>query len=259
MNAHLPSDPVHVVAGESAAGCLQAACRQGWLPGEVACIPADFTHGPLDPPDARDDYWAVATRGYFGDADLSTDHGSLWDAICQSCDTQTDLVVWGGANAGDMVLLNAVAARVADRDCALWRLDVSTWAGGPHYVAEFEPQRLAKAWPDALVAVSATERRHRAAEFNRLARSTGVLRRFEMGEVIGASPNTYDEWLLQACSREWTYASRVVGAAMGRCDSHNRMSDLFFSMRLQLLIDKGALEATGPRVDLRSYSVRLPG
>ena len=206
----------------------------------------------LDPPDARDDYWRVAARGYIEPDHQPLDHSHLWDEVIAYGRGQTDVVVWGGANPGDVVLLNAAAAQLVDIDCGFWRVDVSNWAGSPHYVAEFEPERLAKAWPDAVIAVSDTERRHRTAEFNRLARSTGMLRRFEIGEVIGAAPDTYDEWLVQACPSEWTQAARVVGAAMGRCDRHNLMSDLFFSMRLQLLIDRGQIEAEGPRTNLRS-------
>ncbi|MEA3274262.1 MAG: DUF3658 domain-containing protein [Pseudomonadota bacterium] len=56
----------------------------------------------------------------------------------------------------------------------------------------------------------------------------------------------YDALLLESCAPTWTPAPRVVGTAMDRCDEHNRMSDLFFSSRLQVLIDAGAVEADGP-------------
>jgi hypothetical protein len=67
----------------------------------------------------------------------------------------------------------------------------------------------------------------------------------------------YDPLLLASCSPTWTPAPRVVGTAMSRCDGHNLMSDLFFSSRLQLLIDAGRIEADGSRNRLREYRVRL--
>ena len=44
---------------------------------------------------------------------------------------------------------------------------------------------------------------------------------------------------------------------MGRCDPHNLMSDLFFSSRLQVLIDAGRIEADRVRNRMRDYAVRL--
>lgn len=181
---------------------------------------------------------------------------TLWDELVDQAARDADIVVWGGANSADVVLLNAVCAQLASLDNGLWRLDVTSWTGSTHYVAELEPAQLAGAYPRALHRIGAEERSNRAAEFKRFARSTGVLRRFEVGEVIAAPPSIYDEWLLASCTPQWAPAARVVGRAMGRCDRHNLMGDVFFSLRLQCLIDRGALQADGPRTDLRTYAVR---
>jgi hypothetical protein len=42
---------------------------------------------------------------------------------------------------------------------------------------------------------------------------------------------------------------------MRRCDPRNRMSDLFFSSRLLVLIDAGRVKALGRRDRLREYAV----
>lgn len=68
----------------------------------------------------------------------------------------------------------------------------------------------------------------------------------------------YDSLLLEACTTEWIPAARLVGAAMGRCDGHNLMSDLFFCSRMQRMIDARTMEAEGRRTRLRDYVVRLP-
>jgi hypothetical protein len=67
----------------------------------------------------------------------------------------------------------------------------------------------------------------------------------------------YDPLLLECCTTRWTPAARVVGTAMSRCDGHNLMSDLFFSSRLELLIEAGRVEADARRDRLREYAVRL--
>lgn len=79
----------------------------------------------------------------------------------------------------------------------------------------------------------------------------------ENGLIIGVAVDHYDRFLLKACESNWTPATRVVGAAMARCDSHNLMSELFFSSRLQTLVDAGHIEANAVRTRLREYSVRL--
>ena len=63
--------------------------------------------------------------------------------------------------------------------------------------------------------------------------------------------------LLAACGPDWRAAARVVGTAMGNCDAHNLMGDVFFTARLNSLIDAGRIEASGPPTTLRDYSVRL--
>jgi len=67
----------------------------------------------------------------------------------------------------------------------------------------------------------------------------------------------YDRLLRESCAPSWTPAPRVVGAAMARCDRRNLMSDLFFSSRLQVLIDAGDIEVDAVRSRLREYAVRL--
>ena len=259
MPPDLPESAAHVVAGHSAAGCLLAGVRSGLMAGSVVPIDDDFSHGPLAPPDARDAYWQASMRGYSDAGPFPAERATLWDEVTDHAELGHDIVVWGGANPTDVVLLNGACAELLGSSCRMWQIDVSSWSGGPHYVAEYEPQHLVGAYPEELRAVGDDERTNRAAEFNRLARSTGVLRRFELGEVIGAPADTYDSWLLQAGGPQWASASQVVGGAMARCDSHNKMSDVFFAARLQALIDRRELEASGPRTDLRSYQVRVPG
>jgi hypothetical protein len=84
---------------------------------------------------------------------------------------------------------------------------------------------------------------------------TGLLRRWSRGRIPGARLEWYDPQLNACCPTDWTPAARVVGAAMRRCDPRNRMSDLFFSSRLLVLIDAGRVKALGRRDRLREYAV----
>ena len=85
---------------------------------------------------------------------------------------------------------------------------------------------------------------------------TDLLRRWSRGRILGAPLEWYDPLLVACCPTDWTPAARVVGAAMGRCDPRNRMSDLFFASRLQVFVDSGRVEALGRRDRLREYAVR---
>ena len=102
-----------------------------------------------------------------------------------------------------------------------------------------------------------SERADRAEDFLRIRRETGLQRRWEEGRILGVPMDRYDPLLLEGCTTRWTPAARVVGTAMGQCDGHNLMSDLFFSSRLRLLIDAGRIEADGSRARLPEYAVRL--
>ncbi len=57
-------NPLHIALGDSAAGCLRAACRSHGMPGTVRSIPDDLSHGPYDPwlMDACAPIWMPAPR-----------------------------------------------------------------------------------------------------------------------------------------------------------------------------------------------------
>jgi hypothetical protein len=123
-------------------------------------------------------------------------------------------------------------------------------------VAIRSPEELAGLFESAQE-LTISERAALAGEFLRIRDETGQLRRWEEGRVSGIPPDHYDQLLLASCTDDWTPAPRVIGNAMGRCDGHNLMSDLFFSSRLQHLIDSGRIEADEDRSRMRDYTVRL--
>jgi hypothetical protein len=122
-------------------------------------------------------------------------------------------------------------------------------------VAVHAPEEL-RAFFASWRVLSDEERAVLGQEFARIREETGLLRRWQDGQIIGIPMDYYDGLLLEACSSEWTLAARIIGIAMGHCDAANSMSDLFFSTRLQALIAAGEIQADGPQSSIRTYSIR---
>ena len=250
-------NPVHIALGESAEGCLRAACRAHGMSGAPFGIPDDLSHGPLDDGRARIDYMRDCFGGYDDWYLGVTDAFAPWRAMIARIDeARADaVVIWSGDNASEATFLTMACWWLGNRPERVLRVGMPG-RDGRHYVAIHTQAELADLLASAQE-LTDTERAVLAADFLRIRGETGLLRRWEEGKILGAPMDRYDPLLLASCPPTWTPAPRVVGTAMSRCDGHNLMSDLFFSSRLQLLIDTGRIEADGSRDRLREYAVRL--
>jgi len=249
---------LHIALGETSEGCLRAACRPHGMPGAAFGIPDDLSHGPLDDGRERIDYMRDRFRGcddWYLDA---ADAFAPWRAMSARIDeARADaVVIWSGDNASEAIFLTMAWWWLGNRSERVLRVAMPGRADR-HCVAIHTPAGLADLFASAQE-LTDNERAVLAADFLRIRGETGLLRRWEEGRILGARMDRYDPLLLTSCPPTWTPAPRVVGTAMSRCDGHNRMSDLFFSSRLQLLIDDGRIEADGSRDRLREYRVRLP-
>ena len=167
------------------------------------------------------------------------------------------VVIWSGDNASEATCLSMACWWLGNRPERVLRVAMPGRDGdGRHYVAIHTPAELADLLASARE-LADTERAALAADFLRIRGETGLLRRWDEGKILGVPMDRYDPLLLECCGIRWTSAARVVGTAMSRCDGHNRTSDLFFSSRLQLLIDAGRIETDRSRDRLREYRVRL--
>jgi hypothetical protein len=186
-----------------------------------------------------------------------TDAFAPWRAMIARIDeARADaVVIWSGDNASEATFLTMACWWIGNRPERVLRVAMPG-TDGRHYVAIHTPAELADLLASARE-LTDTERAVLAADFLRIQDETGLLRRWEEGKILGAPIDRYDPLLLECCGAHWTSAARVVGTAMSRCDGHNLMSDLFFSSRLQRLIDAGRIEADGSRDRLREYAVRL--
>jgi hypothetical protein len=226
------------------------------LPGVALGIPDDLSHGPLDDGRARIDYMLDCFRGYDDWYLDVTDAFAPWRAMIARIDeARADaVVIWSGDNASEATFLSMACWWLGNRSDRVLRVAMPG-TDGRHYVAIHTPAELADLIASARELTN-TERTVLAAEFLRIRGETGLLRRWEEGKILGVPMDRYDPLLLASCPSTWTPAARVVGMAMSRCDGHNLMSDLFFSSRLQLLIDTGRIETDGSRDRLREYAVR---
>jgi len=249
--------PLHIALGDSAEGCLRAACRAHGMPGKAVGIPDDLSHGPLADGRVRVDYMRGCFRGYDDWSLDVTDAFAPWRAMIARIDEARPdaVVVWSGDNASEGTFLAMACWRLRRRQEPMLRVAMPG-KDGRRYVAAHHPAELADLFASAR-ALTGTERAALAHDFLRLRDETGLLRRWEAGQIAGVPLDRYDPLLLEACGTSWTLAARVVGTAMSRCDQHNLMSDLFFAGRLQSLIDAERIEADRPRDRLRDYAVRL--
>jgi hypothetical protein len=260
---------LHLVAGDSAAGCLRAACTSFGLPGAVVGFSADFAQGPLGDEATSVDYLRAIAKGY-GEGDRAVEGPfAQWRALGERLTRERPgaLIVWVADNVADATFLAMACDRLAQRGEPLWRVKVPpVELRGPGSgsaptalrcnVALYTPEQLAQLFV-ARELLSNGERLLLAREFARIRDTTGLLRRLERGRVVDAPVDYYDPLLLSACSTHWEPAGRVVGRAMGRCDGPNNVGDAFFTMRLMALIEAGSIETSGPQSRVLDRSVRL--
>jgi len=222
------------------------------MPGAAFGIPDDLSHSPLDDGRARIGYMRNRFRGYDDWYLDVTDAFEPWRAMIARIDEAgaDALVIWSGDNASEATFLSMVCWWLGNCPKRVLRV-VMPGTEGSHYVAIHSPAELADLFASAQE-LTDTQRAVLAADFLRIRGETGLLRRWEEGRILGVPMDRYDPLLLASCPPTWTSAPRVVGTAMSRCDGHNLMSDLFFSSRLQLLIDSGRIEADGNRDRLRN-------
>jgi hypothetical protein len=249
---------LHLTLGDNAAARLRASCRSQGLPGAVIAIPDDLSHGPLDDGRARIDYMRACFRGYDDRRFDGTDAFAPWSAMAQRLvtDGPVDVLIWSGSNVSESTFLAMACWWLRDYRERVLRATPAP-REGRDLVSNLTPAEIA-GLSESRQVMTDEERARLAEDFLRIRDRTGLLRRWENGLIAGIPIDRYDLLLTESCPLSWTPAARVVGAAMNRCGPRNPMSDLFFSSRLQVLIETGRVEADGPRHRLGDYRVRSP-
>jgi hypothetical protein len=248
---------VHLALGDSAAGCLRAAGESHGLPGTAFSIQDDLSHGPLVDGNERINYMRTCYRGYDDWTFPVSDAFAPWASLIERFEREAPgaIVIWSGDNVSETTFLALACWQFRQRPEPLLRVAIPG-RDNPPYVALHTPVELAGLYASRRE-LTDPERTRLGDDFVRIRSETGLLRRWENGRISGAPSDHYDHLLLESCTTSWLPAARVIGAAMGRCDKHNLVSDLFFTCRLQILIDAGRIRADGVRNRLRGYAVRL--
>ncbi|HYN76979.1 MAG TPA: DUF3658 domain-containing protein, partial [Lamprocystis sp. (in: g-proteobacteria)] len=249
--------PIHLVLGDSAAGCVRAACAACGLPGAVVGFADDLAQGPLSDAQARAAYFRAQPVGD-GMAVADGDAPFLqWPALIDRLDLDCPdaLIVWGGENVADTIFTAMACDRLTGRPELLLRIRVPEIDGRP-YVAMYPPEQLARLYATRRP-LSAADRVVLAQDFARIRDTCGPVRRLEQGRVVGVPSDYYDHLLLAACGPDWRPSGSVVGWAMAQCDGRNLLGDGFLSARLSYLVQIGRIEASGPCTTLRDDAVRL--
>jgi hypothetical protein len=249
---------LHLVQGDNANALLRLACGEHGIPGDVACIPEDLSHGPLQDGVDRLCYMRNCFRGYAAWRFQWTDAFEPWRELSSTIADRHvgEVCIWHGANGSDHVFVRMACWWLADWPGQLAMVQVSG-SLGKHYLSLYSPDALAR-MNDGQRRLSRGDRRRLSGEFESIRYRTEPLRSWSCGRLRFLPAGCHDHWLTDVCDTRWQPAARVVGRAMRRCDEHNRLSDLFFSFRLQHLIDSGRLECRGERRRLRDYEIRLP-
>jgi hypothetical protein len=247
---------LHLVLGGSAGGCLRAAVATYGLTGRVHVFDDDLSHGPLNDKQARAAYFEALFQNYGqlpeDPVPSLADFDSLSAHLAQ--DITPEVCIWAGENASERTFLEMACHSLRFFKGAVMRVG-ATGLKSPPYIGPQTPALLARLF-DRREAVDMATRAALSSTYLHLRDSGATLRKWEAGKIIDVSEDYYDSLLLACCATDWVCAARVVGTAMGRGDEHNLLGDVFLSGRLQYLIAKGLIEASGPQASLRDYSVR---
>lgn len=261
--ANVQTVSLHLVPGGSAGGCVRAALSSCGLPGCVYAVDDDLSYGPLVSHEARSAY----LTSLFKDDGQSTedDDVSLHDDDVSLHDFGTlmgdldwvagrDVCVWAGENASERTFLQLVCHGLRSFKGSVTRVGATGLSLVP-YIGAQSPDDLA-----ALLAMCDTldceARCALATDYPRIRDTTGSLRRWENGRIVGVCEDYYDDLLMACVPADWTEAMRVLGQAMSRCDAHNLMSEAFLSSRLRYLAARGRIMVLDPMAESRSWLIR---
>ena len=208
---------------------------------------------------ARLAYFRALYVGFLPWTHTDPDTDTPWRALIAQTDAAppAEIVIWAGANLSESIFLAMACHWLGARPQTL-SLARPAPPEDPCYTADHPRPALATLY-HLRRRILPAERLALATVYARLRDTTATLRQYRDGAVHGVAPNCLDPLVLAACPPDWTPAAQVVGHAMTQCDRRNRMSDLFFHSRLQMLITAGKIAARGPRESMRGYEVMRVG
>jgi hypothetical protein len=233
---------VHVVYGDSAAGCLRHGLQKEGAAGhEIYTVRDDLSIGPLGNIDERLRFLVGEVAGDSADAELRK-YLSAGPESRPSCDAFAgrEIIIWHSPNVIEQMMLRMVVSRL--NDCELLEIEPHRHGSTKRATAEHTPDYLvAMVHAGARLPASRITALH--ADWKRLCEAPEPLRILRGGRITPVNVDYYDVQILGQCTNIPRLAGRVIGDVLGNCEQV--VSDTFIFYRLRRLIKTGRLVADG--------------
>ena len=233
---------IHVVCGDSAAGCLRHGLQEGGTAGqEVYTVRDDLSIGPLGDIDERLRFLVGEVAGDSADAELRK-HLGAGPESWPSCDAFAgrEIIIWHSPNVIEQMMLRMVVSRI--NDCDLLEIDPHRHGSTKRATAEHTPDYLV-AMVHAAARLPASRIAALHADWKQLCEAPEPLRILRGDRITPVNLDYYDAQILGQCTKTPRLAGRVIGDVLGNCEQV--VSDTFIFYRLRRLIKTGCLVADG--------------
>ncbi|KZZ84479.1 DUF1835 domain-containing protein [Bacillus sp. SJS] len=270
---------VHLVFGDSAAGCLKEARKM--YPEKVISIPDMLSIGPISLLNEEQGVtlryeWLKHHILFEHDEDIQSKENRLNDAITEikAIPEQIPVWIWSGENSHEQTGHRLALFLLRGKNNPVHVLNTAKEfrEAFPHKANEGYPRHTGELLPDQLSAIyesnqsspSLSEKARNAIEreWIELSSSKELLRIWENEEIKSVSEAFYDDLILDTVrglqsrgEQGFMKAARVIGELIGHLDQ--QIGDSFYEYRLRHLIMEGYLEIYGVPKAMRYYSVRL--
>lgn len=250
----------YVVFGQSAADVLGQARAMASIEASVACIRANYSLGPIDPPapDTR--------RAWFlehVDGEVPLDDEGDWD---RALSPDHRLIAWTCRRTSwEASGFLAWVSRLEGRPCEV--IDLTDPVAGPGGgkpksldLALMQPEEvLALSLLGAARPLDGATRERLVAEWTRL-RGENAPVRLATGAAMRSAPITvFDDQLLAAVGPEWTGMSMALGRVLGEF-YRTRLAQSVLGLleaRVRAMIAEGRLQAKGDPREIAGCQLRL--
>jgi hypothetical protein len=262
---------MHVLFGDSAAGCLRAALAKVGRQDRVTCLSDSFEFGPINPPDPT-------ARAQWADEELGV---ANWHEVAMQTETAISASLAGGIRpiawlsrrdahwyAGFLEWLS----RLNDAPCDV--IDVTDLmvrgrtdgkrAASPSLAispSTLDPDQIVEAGLfDMTMSLASSVRDQYLALWCELRAENAPLRSVSSDGLVSVPITFFDPIVMSSATADWRKMARVLGEALVQAwegDLHP-VGDLVLAARIRALAECGHLEWRGDLFEMRHCEIRLP-
>lgn len=255
---------IHICCSDSGRGSLKHGIRKGLIEGKrVISFVDDLSNGPIqwiDDANSRTD-WCQRTlsREYEDIAEgVKSDYREFHEEI--KAIGNEEIYLWYGRNGKEMCGLRYILSLLETKISQIHTIDVSekTFISHqnhftPRWVGELSPERLGellsyKHLMDLDYYLQLTE------SWNKLKTENAVLRVPNGAEVISASADYLDDFIVQHTETSFRKCARIVGDVLG--NSEIPVTDDFIFWRILQLIKNGRISYQGKLGVMREMEIK---